>query len=154
MCFKYIRLPDAALWFSKAKQYNQFYIALTKCLSIPHCHVPVLSHSQNCSTRASMGQAENEKGFIGLCWHAAGCIWLEPTEVNLTAVFWVTPSVCDRPARSWALVALFMIPHRFAVGSSSGAAQYSTPPKGPTDLLSWLIIFTFSVVTLWYCVIK
>lgn len=124
------------MWLSKAKQYNQFYITLTKCLSILHHCVPVSLHSQHCSTRTSVGQAENEKGSVGLCWQASGCIWLDPTEVNLTAVFWVTPSVCDRPARSWALVALSMIPHRSAVGSSSGAAQYSTPPKGPTDLLS------------------
>lgn len=37
--------------------------------------------------------------YVGVVWHAAGWVWLELTEVNVTAVSWVTPSVCDKAVR-------------------------------------------------------
>lgn len=50
-----------------------------------------------------MDWAKTDEGWGGLRWHAAGFVWLEPVEVNLTAVSRVTPSVCDRPARAGCL---------------------------------------------------
>lgn len=56
--------------------------------------------SPTCSSSSfSLDQAEHEEDWVGLCWHAAGSVWSHPTKVNVTAVFWVTPSVCDKPAR-------------------------------------------------------
>lgn len=88
-------------------------------------------------------------GSVGLCWHAAGCVWLEPTKVKFNCCVLGDTFSLWQACEGWLLVALSMIPHRSTVGSSSGAAQYSTPPEGPVDLLSWAIIFMLGAVTSW-----
>lgn len=73
-------------------------------------------------------------GFSGprrLCWHAAGCVWLEPTEVNVTAVFWVTPSVCDRPARPGCLWHIQWYPTDLYLGPVQVLLSTAHPLKAP-----------------------
>lgn len=105
----------------------------------------LLISPQHCFTKASVDQAENEKGSVGLCWHAAGSVWLEPTEVNLTAVFWVTPSVCDRPARAGCLWHFPWYPTDLYLGPVQVLLSTVHPLKAPlTFFHEWLFSCSLS----------
>lgn len=99
-----------------------------------------------CFTEASADRARKEKGSGGLCWHAAGYVWLDPTEVNSTAVVWMTPSVCDRPARAGCLWHFHDTPPICAWVQFRCRSAQHTPqrPRWPSFVQG---LFSYSVVT-------